>query len=64
MAPIDILCYHDAKGGLPMNHRDIEKQLALQLDKLPVEAAREVLDFARFLAQKSVNGLPNMKSTG
>ena len=36
-----------------MNHAQIEKKLMELLDELPDEAAREVLDFAQYLAQKS-----------
>ncbi len=35
-----------------MNHAQIEKKLVEQISKLPVEEAREVLDFAENLARQ------------
>ena len=36
-----------------MTHTELEKKLIQQLHKLPIEAAQEVLDFARGLGQKT-----------
>ncbi len=36
----------------------IEKELREQLDRLPSEQQRQVLDFARALATKQIHGVP------